>query len=91
MYGVLLCCVKPAQTCISLENPLFLDRQRLKVMVFLCPYPVIARSTVGSSCGGMAAAPSNLTASTCTNFQLRPWPLVLLGLTVFNWSLGVRW
>ena len=44
--------------------------------------PLIARFTAGSSCGGMAAALSNLTAFTCTSSQMRPRVLILSGLRV---------
>ncbi|XP_021115612.1 probable E3 ubiquitin-protein ligase makorin-1 isoform X2 [Heterocephalus glaber] len=48
------------------------------------------RSSAGSSCGGMAAARSDPTASTCTSSRSRPWPLVLPGPGACNWLPAVR-
>ncbi|XP_029097930.1 E3 ubiquitin-protein ligase makorin-1-like isoform X2 [Monodon monoceros] len=45
------------------------------------------RFDAGSSCGGMAGAPSSRTAFTCTSSQIRPRLLILPGPGVCSWPL----
>lgn len=67
------------------------NRARRRWSSLLSSFPLIARSDAGSSCGGMAAALSRLTAFTCTSSRKRPRALILPALRVYSWPLGVRW
>lgn len=64
-----LCCVQPTQAYMLALVPGATGLEGDGLLSFC---PLIARFNAGSSCGGMAAALSNLTVFTCPSSQMRP-------------------